>query len=229
MGLKQVYKTTERHTEKNLSTIQLNVLTPAFYSRFVHYAHASEAFDRECLCTDELNRTLWVSNAELLPILLSGLSKPTLDERPEHHQLDYGTVLDRFRWAMLRKLRCSPSAPSYSANQAKDSLTFKQDIRAMPYSEFDRYVRANLEDSWIYRRSVTTLFLAQRLAFGFEGLIQGFELLLRFALVLLVWRYTSNASMISTNVFPDWTLSPTLAQGYELLLVNLVHIWACVK
>jgi hypothetical protein len=42
------------------------VLTPAFFSRLVHYAHSSEVFDRECVFTDERNRIIWVSKPALL-------------------------------------------------------------------------------------------------------------------------------------------------------------------
>ena len=55
------------YEEDHGRTITIQILSPAFYSRFVHYAHAKEAFDREYLATEEKNRTLVIKNPSLLP------------------------------------------------------------------------------------------------------------------------------------------------------------------
>ncbi|KAE9993937.1 hypothetical protein EG327_002271 [Venturia inaequalis] len=57
-------------TDRDMRSLEIRILSPAFFSRFVHYAHTSEAFDREGMFTDEKNRTILVSNPELLTLLL---------------------------------------------------------------------------------------------------------------------------------------------------------------
>ncbi|KAL9088026.1 MAG: hypothetical protein Q9165_006367 [Trypethelium subeluteriae] len=228
MGLKRTFKTTERRTDIELATIELHVLTPAFYSRFVHYSHTSEAFDRECLCTDELNRTLWISRPELLPALLrkdkqvgSGLA---------HHVRKDENILERLRWAVLKRLRCSPGAPSYPNDQGHTYSGSKEDIRSRPYSELDWHVREHQEDSSTYRRKSTALFLAQRFAFGFEGVISALDLLFRLALILCPWLYKSISLNSTIRLFPNWHTQRSFeAAALELLLTNLVHIWALLK
>ena len=227
MGPRQVFRTTERHTNAHFSTIELDVLTPAFYSRFVHYAHASEAFDREYLCTDDLNRTLWISRPELLPALLHK-DKSDVFERARHQQRGE-TGLERLRWTLLRKLRCSPPTPSYRTERSINPSISKQDIRSIPHSGFDSYVRENPEDSSIYRRTVITLFVAERLAFGFEGIIHISDLSLRFVLLLLSYYYLNKIHKSARAATSDWHLGHMLFGAVELLLANMVHIWALVK
>lgn len=236
MGPRHVMKTTDRHTQAPPPSMEFRVLTPAFYSRFVHYAHTSEAIDRECLCTDELNRTLWINRPEFLSALLYK-DKATTSEGTERHQKRGETALERLRWAMLRKLRCSPPTPSYPTEQLENTLVSKQDIRSMPYSGFDLYIRGNLEDSWIYRRNVTalflaqrlTFFLAQRLTFGLEGAISILDLSLRLALLLVSHYYPNKAYEITRAASPNWLLQAMVYGVLELLLTNLVHLWALLK
>ncbi|KAF2234074.1 hypothetical protein EV356DRAFT_447267 [Viridothelium virens] len=228
MGLRRSFKTTERHTDTHLSNIELHVLTPAFYSRFVHYSHTSEAFDRECLCTDELNRTLWISRPELLPALFKKGKQAGSDL--VHHLPKNENVLERLRWAMLKRLRCSPTGPGYPDRQEHTHSVSKQDIRSRPYSELDWHVRKHQEDSSRYRHKTTALFLAQRFAFGFEGVISALDLLLRFALILCPWLYKSIILNPTIWLFPNWHTQRYLeAAALELLLTNLVHIWALLK
>ena len=58
------------YEEDHQRTLTIKVLSPAFYSRLVHYAHVKEAFDRECLATEEKNRTVVIRSPQLLPIFL---------------------------------------------------------------------------------------------------------------------------------------------------------------
>ena len=228
MGIKRAFKTIERNTDEQITDVQLNVLTPAFYSRFVHYAHTSEAFDRECLCSDDLNRTLWISNPAVLPNLLDE-GKSNIYERPEDRQIEGEHFLESLRWAMLRKLRCSPPVASYPANQPQNPSISKQDIRSIPYSRFDTYVRRNFNDSWIYRRTATRLFLAQRFAYGFESPLSMVDLLLRCALLLFSWHDSNKKYITGNSAFRTWSLKHMACESLELLVMNLVHIWALLK
>lgn len=162
---------------KPLRQLEFRVLNPAFYSRFVHYSHTSEALDRECLFTDTKNRTLWISHPELLPLLLPKSKSNTLEDDKKAAKR---TWTQELRWNFLRKLRCPPAAVAYPDTPPEES-PYSKDIRSLPFSDLDVYVRnqqGNYEAA-VYRRSVTKLFLASRLTFGFTELFDLFDLGLR--------------------------------------------------
>ncbi|KAI8930879.1 hypothetical protein NX059_011896 [Plenodomus lindquistii] len=159
--------------------LEIRVLTPAFYSRLVHYAYTSEAIDRECVFTDERNRTLWLCRPQLLPLLLS--SKNSLNVTEKEQRFVKRNYLDEIRWRLLKRLRCAPPDPVYSATPESFTLN---DIRSRPLSELDRFVRSEKGNEFAgeYRRAVTKTFLAQRFAFGVSEVIGGVDLLVRVVL-----------------------------------------------
>lgn len=158
--------------------LEIRILSPVFYTRFVHYAHTSEAFDRECLFTDERNRTLWISNPELLPLLLPKAKSP-----PPPDGMEWNPKRSRFdelRWHLLRKLRCPPAEPAYVVTPTSSKFDV-DDIRTLPYSDLDTHARS-INGHFIaslYRRTVTRIFLAQRFAFGFVELVDALDLVAR--------------------------------------------------
>lgn len=168
-----------RGPEWDVKNLELRVSSGAFYSRFVHYVHTREALDRECLFTDEKNRTLWISQPTLLPLLLpeTMVAKLKTDEHVSKR-----SYLEELRWTFLQKLRCPPPEPAYPISPK--SLEFDlDDIREHSFSEMDRFVRAptGVLYAGYYRRTVTKLFLAQRYALGFTEMIDFMDLCLRLA------------------------------------------------
>ncbi|KAL1792873.1 hypothetical protein ACET3X_009380 [Alternaria dauci] len=115
--------------------MEIRVLTPAFYSRLVHYTYTSEAIDRECVFTDERNRTLWMCRPQLLPLLLSERSSIRLEEKDALSIR--GSYLDELRWLLLKKLRSPPADPAYAVTPQSSAVNV-DDIRARPFSELDR-------------------------------------------------------------------------------------------
>ncbi|KAF2832612.1 hypothetical protein CC86DRAFT_341260 [Ophiobolus disseminans] len=175
--------------------LEITVLTPAFYSRFVHYAHTSEAFDRECIFTDEKNRTLWVSQPQLLAVLIN---------ESRHVEAGSGVVVKRsyfheLRWKLIKKLRCAPALPADAVSTPSNAEATAEDVRSLPYSELDLYVRSFRGRVWAkeYRRIVTKLFLAQRFGLGFAEVIDLLDFAVRALLCCLAvlqmvnWRYRS--------------------------------------
>ena len=178
-----------------MRNLDIRVSTGAFYSRFVHYAHTSEAFDRECLFTDEKNRTLWISQPDLLPKLLPGTILNDLIKQGQSVKRSY---FDELRWTILRKLRCPPADPAYPISPK--SVEFEiDDIRERPFSELDRFVRGPGGRSYAgsYRRAATKLFLAQRYALGFTVVIDLLDFCLR---ALSCWL---GARMLASHVQID--------------------------
>lgn len=219
--------------------LEIRVLTPAFYSRFVHYAYTSEAFDRECIFTDEKNRTLWISRPQLLPLLINTPSHTQTDET----LADSKSYSSELRWRLLRKLRCAPMSTSYESTPGKVE-TSTQDVRSLPYSEFDQYVRHLPDRAWPgkYRRTVTKLFLAQRFSMGFPEIVGLLDVLLRVtfcfiaAFQMATWRtlsHTKSTDRSSTTLVANGTFSMYLedvgAAHGELwwLIGSTVAVSAC--
>lgn len=189
--------------------LEIRVLTPAFYSRFVHYAYTAEAFDRECIFTDEKNRTCWVSRPELLAKLLTqsaSIASQSIVQRGRFNEA---------KWALLRRLRCAPAEPTYHATPKSTEFCL-EDIRAARYSEIDNFVRRQRESSsaGMYRRIVTKVFLAQRFCLGFSQVVTLMDWILRFSLCYLAARQVSKPSAFGSNALLEqdwWPITASIA------------------
>lgn len=188
-----------------VNELEIRVLTPAFYSRIVHYTCTSEAFDRECIFTDEKNRTCWVSRPELLAQLLSqstpASSKKTTRKSPPNE----------LSWSLLKKLRCAPAEPAYNATPKSSEFRI-EDIRAVKFSDMDTFVRSQQghTSAGEYRRTVTKLFLAQRLFFGFPPFVSLFDWILRTILCYIAARQVSSSSGFTRHALLEQDWSPLM-------------------
>lgn len=212
------------YEEAHKRTLTVKVLSPAFYSRFVHYAHTQEAFDRECLATDEMNRTVIVQPAELLPILLDAICEDynaKLERR--------GPAVDQIRWSFLRRLRCSPASQAYLMPGSDAAPYNNMDFRNSHDSELDRFVQRYCEDRDIYRRTATKLFFAQRFALGTPALIVGMDWLIRSSMVLLSMVYSDHSNAVDILRPRPLKMTDAFSVAITLGLANAVHVWALLK
>ena len=219
---KVMYTPGYTYEEGHQHTLTLQILSPAFYSRFVYYAHAKEAFDREYLATDEKNQTLVIKNPSLLPILLEAMHKVS-------NQSDQGSpgALSNSRWLLVERLRCPPAEASYLSGTSPEHDVM--DIRSFRASELDSYVKQFPKHATKYCRIVTKLFLAQRLAFGIPAVITGVDWMFRACMFWAVVYACHN------NDFGD-VLRPGKFGPQEafvtaglMLLANAVHLWSFAK
>ncbi|KAI0164336.1 hypothetical protein GGR52DRAFT_115473 [Hypoxylon sp. FL1284] len=156
--------------------MEFKVLTPAFYSRFVYYAHDFEAM----FCELNENQTIWVSNPELLPKLVIKKQPPPLHQTASY--LDYGY------FTAIRRLRQQPERIErpLTSNQTSSATLSKEDIRGFRLSSMDGYVLTH-EDTGarhMYRTSVLKLFVADRIAMGSVDILRLEHWLLK---LLLAW------------------------------------------
>lgn len=197
-------------TDIDMRTLEIRILSPAFFSRFIHYAHTSEAFDREGMFTNEKNRTILVSNPELLTLLLKS-------ERDISFMKTYQTLLSWLRWNVHRKARCPPGSPTYPSLQQDKNVANIKDVRMRPFSPMDRVVQRSGR-AWLYRRQCMRLFLAQRFTLGFTPVIDLLDLSIRIFLIHL-----ATSSVFELTHF---SIIPNLP---KLLLLSLVHVFAYAK
>ena len=227
-------------------TLTVKILSPAFYSRFAHYSHAKEAFDREALATDEKNRTLIIDPPHLLPILLDAMKQATTsnDQPTASINNSKSSPLETLRWTILRKLRCPPPAPAYPPPSTSDPYTKITDIRTHPFSELDIFVRtannnllttATTSSSPLppspYRHTLTKIFLSQRLTLGLPIFITLLDLLFRASILLAAISYSSGSDAFDV-LRPrahDRGWEDVVAVGCLLGLGNGVHAWRGLK
>lgn len=171
----------------------------------MHYSHTREAVNREGLATDARNRTLIVSDPRVLHELLESGKRGGRDSDGDRDT----DLFERVRWKVLTKLRCPPPLVSYPTSTSTTSSNFHiSDIRALPPSNLDIFVRHHCPDSAVYRSAVTKLFLAQRYARGFTAVVRVADLLVR-------------GGMIVSAV--------ALGGGIGRVGIGLVNIWSSVK
>lgn len=125
--------------------LTFKVLTPDFYTRFVHYAHDSEAIFTEL--SDA--RTISVTPTDLLPDVFLRKASPPIHSK---------NVIDFICFELIRKLRSRPRSLQSS------KTTLRTDIRAFRLSSMDAYVLQQPDDNLrrSYRSTVLRLVMANR-------------------------------------------------------------------
>lgn len=199
--------------------LQIKVLTPAFYSRFIHYSHTSEAFDREALFTDDKNRTVFIANPQLLPVLFPS-PQPSLVNAAQRSP----GWADRIRWKAHKILRCPSAAPTYPEVLASSEMQVI-DIRPPSLSPLDHFVQYSCPDAWIYRRRCALLFLANRFTFGIPAVVNAVDLGLR---IVLYFYLTLPAVMISGLSAQSW-VRLVMECSRHIASLNSLHIWSWIK
>ncbi|KAF2139262.1 uncharacterized protein K452DRAFT_232609 [Aplosporella prunicola CBS 121167] len=179
--------------------LEITVLNPVFYSRFIRYTHTSEALDREGIFTDERKKTVRISN----PQFFSGLPLGHWHEETENSRAMSFT--NRLGWEVLRRLRCPPADSAARIDQCED-------IRAKPLAPLDEHVQQRCGDSKSYRQCLIKSFLAQRFTGGFTELVELLELAFRVCLVAGGFATTNSTSLLTKTV-----------------AASSIHAWSLVK
>ncbi|KAM3435336.1 hypothetical protein MY4824_004917 [Beauveria thailandica] len=154
--------------------VEIRVLTPVFYARFVHYAHDFEALFNELA----ESRTVAVDKPDMLPQIF--LKKDALPLRASG-------LAEYAAFRLIQVLRRTPEPIRRPMTSAGDSLggqasTRKPvDIRGFRISPMDAYVLEYGSDSLksMYRSTVSRLFLADRFFLGSSELLSAVELICR--------------------------------------------------
>jgi hypothetical protein len=157
---------------KGLNPLELDiqVLSPAFFSRLAHYKTLQAAFRYEGFSALEKCQTVEVSNPEALWRLL--------DERPLSDLPVDLSFAQKLQWRVLMNLRRKPSPLPYSKGSNQNVLK-----EGIGHSSLDQFVASTCADSWWYRRILTRLFLAQHLSFNLVGTIDLLDFSVRALLI----------------------------------------------
>ncbi|KAI1009277.1 hypothetical protein LB504_003409 [Fusarium proliferatum] len=153
---------------ESICEIKIKVLTPIFYSRFVYYAHDSEAI----FCEVAESCTLWTDKPEQLTTVFLKKGSP-----PIHAS----NLLDYMHFQLIKNLRRRPDKierPLTSTNGHSSSVK-GVDIREFRISSMDAFVleQGDTELKNAYLRSVVGLFVADRIAMSSVSLLGMMELI----------------------------------------------------
>ncbi|OAA46051.1 hypothetical protein NOR_02804 [Metarhizium rileyi] len=161
--------------EEDRKALELKVLTPIFYTRFVHYAHDFEAIFTEFMDS----ATIWVSEPKLLPDLFLKKGSPPLQT---------SSMMDYLFLKGIKNLRRRPNnipRVSTSADIQRNGVS-TVDIRDFRISPMDAYI-LELNDNPMkatYRSTLLRMFVADRWLLGNAALLDLGILLLRAGLAL---------------------------------------------
>ncbi|KAI0472856.1 hypothetical protein GGR56DRAFT_586101 [Xylariaceae sp. FL0804] len=152
----------------------IRVLTPAFYSRFVHYAHDLEAL----FCELNESCTISMSNPQVLPRIVFKKPSPPLRS---------ASCINFGYFSAIRYLRQRPERIErpLTSSQAV-SKSSQKDIRGFRLSSMDGYVLEHEDSETItqYRGLVLKLFISDCIALGSADILWAEGLVLR---MLLAW------------------------------------------
>lgn len=142
--------------------LKIKVLTPVFYSRFVHYAHDFEAI----FCELAESCTLWVDQPETLPKIFLKKQSPSLHV-PSFMDYLYFKTIQRLRRRPARITR-----PMTSAGPVGPTTT-PEDVRGFRISPMDAFVLqySSQETRASYRSLLARMFVADRVFFGVPAII----------------------------------------------------------
>lgn len=159
------------------SELEFQVLTPAFYTRFVHYAHDFEAVFAEF----RESSTISVSNPELLPDLLLKKPPPSVSTGSFADYLYFRAI----RWLRRRPPRMSP--PSQPRDAPPGNTAGPVDIRELRLSSMDGYVLAEApaEERRRYRAVVARALLVSQASLGSPEVLRVGEAIVRAGVIWL--------------------------------------------
>lgn len=171
---------------ESANEIRIKVLTPAFYPRFVHYAHDSEAV----FCELAESCTFWTDRPEQLTKIFLKKGSPPLHAP---------SLVDYAWFQSIKRLRRRPrkiERPLTSVDKPSWSTT-GVDIRDFRMSSMDAFVLGQKDASLkkAYRSAVVRVFVADRIALGSTALLSMMELLGRVGI--------------------SWVLASFIAQGFS--------------
>lgn len=173
---------------------QFQVLTPAFFSRLVHYQSLREALDCEVTAKQEHNQTARVSDPELLQVLTVDGKETDIWYSPT---AESGRAVE-LSWQLLFHLRSRPTAPLYPNPGIPSTRGLGQPLKdadiptvqartsnARAPSTLDGFVRHHCHstEQSEYRRALTRLFLSERVTFGSTGLFMFCRILVHIAVL----------------------------------------------
>jgi len=204
--------------ERPERTLGINVVSPSFYSRFVHYAGVDEAFNREFLCTDSKNQTVSLLNAHLLPRLLPTKHNKTQADHSSDRTRGWGAAI---RWNLLRKLRCPPPGKAYpDPVRELSNLLSRKDVQPQNFSSMDNFIMRRGDDEAVYKRAVTKLFIAQRFFYGLTPLVTGVDYIIRLCL----------SSCALTTILAVKQKDLSMTGGAQFVIGSCaIHLWALLK
>ncbi|KAJ6443275.1 hypothetical protein O9K51_04454 [Purpureocillium lavendulum] len=157
--------------------IEMRVLTPIFYTRFVRYAHDFEAIFSEL--TE--NGTIWVDKPHVLPdIFLKKGASP----------LHASGLVDFATFKLIQRLRRRPDRIPFASTSVDPPVSSSSrviDIRDFRISPMDAYILAHDDDAVkrTYQSAVLRVLMADHLFLGSTELLGAVLLGLRLAICYL--------------------------------------------
>ena len=197
------------HTKCSQLEIEIQVLTPAFYSQFARFENCRKAIDKLCFDAPDSEKFLLISDRATFQELLSGLE-----------QLDLRTSEARFSWRILGWLRGKEATYIPLSPTAAERINCGS-RRISGLSQLDMLVLRDGDPvgKRHYCRTTTAILVSDHLTFGWVPLLRFYGLVM-WVLFMYV-AMSSGQNLISSK--------PTGGSGRDFLSMLGVltpHLWA---
>ena len=189
--------------------IEIQVLTPAFYSQFVTFRDHREAFGKLCFDAPDSEKLLLISDRAAFLELLSGVE-----------QIDVEPAQVPLRWRILGWLR--EKAPMYQAPFLTAAKCTPDDGRHVcGLSQLETLIMKDRDpvSQRRYCRNVTALLASDRLAFGWAPIMRFYELVIWFFLMYVA---ASSGQKLLSSMSAGGSENPVLI----MLAIMGPHLWA---
>jgi hypothetical protein len=188
------------------SNLEIKVLTPAFYSRFVHYTDLKEAFAAEALSPRDENHTVYLSDPSKTTQLLDQVIEGTKVVAGSTESPPLPT--DSQRWSLLRIIRHEPSAQSYPSETPLIKRTAYLPHHYRAFAPLDHFVSSTGSAAYAqkYRRTLISLFISEYIAFGSPSILHAYGVILQAFLTFYLF-----------SLLPDFAVAGLLPSGADLI------------
>ena len=156
--------------EDKVKELELRVLTPLFYSRYVHYPSCLHALISE---SQLLNSTISLSDPELVSALATAHQTSTPPVPPT-----FSSTRERLSFSLLRHLRTEAGKienceTETQTENEKPGLLLPEVSDKSRISEIERFIlkAGTPVQHWEYVRRVGKMYLADRIAFGWAEIL----------------------------------------------------------
>ncbi|RDW70958.1 hypothetical protein BP6252_07521 [Coleophoma cylindrospora] len=204
--------------------VDLQIISPIFYSRFFHYRSPLDAFTSELL-DDDRTRTLWSSD----PILFMSIFNTAGMNASASTEVFYPSGSKRWHWWLLSFLRKAPIATNYPRKIAYESF---DGLSSMDIWMLEHRSPREVKD---YRRAILRIFIGEWIGGTVWPLNQFSDDLEPFGLsrdaVLRLYDVSIRVAIATgmVEIFRGLTGCNVWIMGAAEWMLAGVNLWACLK
>lgn len=210
--------------------LDLNIVSPLFYSNLVRHSHITEFIMNSLLTTPANAQTFYVSDYQAFIRLFD--ARPRMPG-PKENPLPRSAI-DALRWQFLHRLRNLCPRTHTTSAAAQTATRAVQDIRPFPRSMLDEFAQRSKDTGMAsrYRKAAVKLLMSDMITFGQPAVLDALDWLIR---VVLCFTFVRSLSLSTSQVAKTGDgMHSDLSSQYADLLKAVpgfagTHLWWAFK